>query len=381
MKRSVHLALALAILISGSMTLHAGSEDDAKVLWKKRYEKAVRDLQFGNSEEKLAAVMVLGGHRKAAYVRKLGDELLRDMTPEHQKYLRFPTNDPFVKTAIAWAIGRTEHKAGVPYLLQALDITTDLMKKDLEQRATSEKALVEFSEQNRKAEIADQNKLRQARGLPATDPEDKYKVVMVKPGYDFPGPLKTGKHAFPNSPDMHWSLAEDFRSMSYVDADPSHRMRMRGGNYMNMMRAIFWALGSIGSEEATESVKKYLTHEMPAVRAYAAQSLGMIGTSLSVEEAYAAEKNTRVKVYMTFAVLRNDKTKTTFYLDLVNKYIKDNNDLVRFDSAVVLRDLAMGESEQILRDALFIEDRPIIRSILEQGIYVTRRDNIMPVNY
>ncbi|MCB1174854.1 MAG: HEAT repeat domain-containing protein [Leptospiraceae bacterium] len=378
------LIVTTAMALVFSMPVMAGSEDDAIALWKQKYADAIRDLRFGSTFEKINAARLLGAHRKSEYIRLLGAELLNNM--EQQKFLQMSTNDPFVKVHMAWALGEIEHPLAIPDLSRALDISMELVKKDNELVKQISDQQTGRNEAFQKYLDDTENKLRQERGLPAKDKDDPYKIQVVKMGYDRPGPLVNPGHAYPNSPDMYWSLSDEFKGQSYNYRFEDQRVRMEGGaNWMNLVREIFASLGKIEHADAIDGVKKYLDSDYPIVRAYAAQSLGNIGRSvaaapLALKEKYATEKNERVKIYMAWAILVNDKSAFEQYQDLL-KFLQSPDDLQRYDCIRVLSDLAMGESEEPLKAALKVEHRSTLRRMLQQAIHRSKIDNILPVNY
>lgn len=367
--------------------IQAGAEDDALILWGARYKKAFFDLRFGSIYEKINAAQLMGAHRKSKFIRPLGAELLHHL--ENQKFLSMPTNDPYIKAQIAWALGEIGHPMAVPSLIKALDISLQLAKKENEEIKKRQVTLQKVEDRLRKEELEIVAKNRQKLGSTDTDASDQqYKIKIVALGYERPGPFLADGYSFPNSADMNWSIADEFRGAVYDYKYEALRVRMKeGANWLNLSRAIFSALGKIGDRSAIDTVKKYMASDFPIVRGYAAQSLGEIAKNaeddsalLVVKEKYTSEKDERVQTYMAYAVLSNDKTNYAYYLDLLS-FLKSDEIRKRYDAIRVLDQLALGESEYELREALKIESNEMLQGMLQKAIYKAKMDNALPVNY
>ncbi len=359
--RLLMLAAVLSALVVGP--LFAGSEDDAIRYWTLRYEQAVKDLRNGNAEEKTEAAVLMGAHRKFMFVRPLAEELLNGL--ESPELRRAPNNDPYVKGAMAWALGSIGHKQAVPHLLKALEITRGVIRESLT--------------------LAQQ---RQGRARQEAQQRDQAKPEELQYGpvylaQDRPGPFNQAGHQFGYSPDMFYSVSDEFKSMSVDYDDEGHRIRLQSHNYMNLLRQLMISLGQISDESAVDGLIPYLKDEMPMVRLNAALALGRVGTlkALSELEAnYANEKDDEVRGAICYAILVNDKARSKYYLDLL-KLLENDSITIRARAAVSLRDLGMGESVENLRAAQLIEGDPSIRAILHDAIHNAETDNILPVNY
>lgn len=368
------IATALAVLVFPMHQVRGGTQDDAIALWTKRYKQAYKDLRFGHTFEKIEAARLMGKHKKARYIRPLGKELLRDL--DNPTYRRMPTNDPYVKSEIAWAMGEIGHKQAVPALLQAL--ATSLTIVDEELKAT---------DAIRKMERENSDALATARGEDVNDPGRVRPVTLDR---SRPGPFLVEGYSFPYSPDMNWSQSDEFKHILAIDDNAEdHRIRLLGANYMNLIRALFMALGEIGDESAVDGVDpfpgvgNYLTHRIPFVRGFASHALGKIGTlkALSlIDQHYPNEQVDTVKVRIAFSVTDSDKTRFEYYNELL-RYLALDDDRVRYLAAVAMRELSMGESLDHLRDAHSIEHDPVIRGVLHEAIHNAEVDSIIPVNY
>ncbi len=368
------LAAVMALLAVPTHQAQGGTQDDAIALWGKRYEKAYRDLRFGHTFEKIEAARLMGAHKKARYIRPLGKELLRDL--DNPVYRRIPTNDPYVKSQIAWAMGEIGHKQAVPALLQALATTIAIVEEEFKNTAAV-----------RQMELENSDAAAQARGEDPNDPGRVRPVIMDR---SRPGPFLLEGYSFPYSPDMFWSQSDEFKDIPAIDTSAEdHRIRLIGANYMNLIRALFVAIGEIGHESAIDGVDpypgvgSYLTNRIPFVRGFAAHALAKIGNlkALSlIDQHYPNEQIDEVKVRIAYSVLDSDKTRVEYYNEVL-RYLAVDDDRVRYIAAVGLRELKMGESLDHLRDAHSIEHDPVIRDVLQDAIHNAEVDSIIPVNY
>ncbi|MCB1309207.1 MAG: HEAT repeat domain-containing protein [Leptospiraceae bacterium] len=370
--KSTLLAL-ITVLIAFSVpdrTLQAGAEDDSRRMWTNIYDEAVWDLRFGTAREKVNAARMFGAHQKTEYIRPLSDELLRDLESETFRHL--PANDPYVKATIAWALGEIGHKHVVPQLLKALEITDRLITAEIDAvkaaRAEYEQSVAGGGNANPNAEEGDDFRI---------DP------VFIEPTR--PGPFIRGGFRFAYSPDMWWTLSDEFKSAAGIlDDDGAQQIRLENANYMNLARAIFGALAKIGDDRAVEPLQAYLAPEkIPHLRVYAAHALGQIGSDSGVQAvkaAYDSEADELVKIQFCLAILKNNKADFDYYYKLT-EFLASDDRRIRLDAARAFEVLSMGESEPTLREALRIESDPLIRGVLEKAIHNAVIDYITPVNY
>ena len=368
------LSAAMMLFVTPAREVRGGTEDDAIAMWSKRYKQAYNDLRDGHTFEKIEAARLMGAHKKARYIRPLAKELLRDL--DNPVYRNIPTNDPYVKSEIAWAMGEIGHKQAVPALLQALQITVAIVEEEFQ---------TNNARRDQERQLSDSVATAQGE-----DPADPARIRMIVMDRSRPGPFLLEGYTFPYSPDMLWSQSDEFKDIPAIDDNAEdHRIRLMGANYMNLIRAIFMALGEIADESAVDGVDPYpgvgtyLTNRIPFVRAFAAHALGKIGTlkALSlIDQHYPNEQVDEVKVRAAFSVLDHDKSRFEYYKEVL-RYLAVDDDRVRYLAAVAMRTLSMGESLDNLREALTIEHDPVIRSVLEQAIHNAEVDSIIPVNY
>lgn len=357
--------IALVAALAAPAALFAGAEDDAIAMWTKIYNQALQDLQNGSTFEKIEAARLMGAHKKDRFLRPLERELIEDL--EDAALRRAPINDPYVKTEIAIALGSIAHERSVPALLRAIEITRTIIGERLQQTRQDQQAIRQRQEQ-----------LQQAEG---DNPE--LNIGRVALAEDRPGPFNQEGHQFAYSPDMFYNVSDRFKDRP-VDPDAEdHRIQLEGYTYFNLVRAAMLALSRIGSPDATDGLKPYLEDELPFMRMFSAYALGGIGSveALSAMEAvYANEADEEVKTVLAFSILRNSKARIQYY-DYLRESLKSDDLPRRMRAAMALRDLAMGESIEDLREALRIEADPTLRGVLEAAIENANRDNIMPVNY
>lgn len=339
-------------LIFALGSVMAGSEDDAIALYTAKYEKAIKDLENGNFDEKMYAIYIMGGSRNPRFVRPLGRELLKDL--DNPNYRKLATNDAYVKAHIAWALAMIKHPLALPELQTAL-----------EKAAGNSSQAVSAAEAHKK-------KVEAAK-------TEEVVLVPTKPG---PSLLEPG-YRYPNSPDVHWSISDEFKSMTVDPDDEYHQARMNGYNDLNVVLAILAAIGEIQDVKGIDTLKKYLTHPLSAVRGEAALSLGKIKSPVSVqalEEVYTNEKDEEVKAKIAFAALSINKGKTKLYSDLLAK-LKSPDIHTRLSTAQAFYGLAMAESLPDLREALRVEEDMTVRDKLKAAIYEAEIDNLRPINY
>ncbi len=360
---SIAAAAAALLLLPLSGSLRAGAEDDARQYWSKQYTAAVRDLSTGSPLERYRAAMLLGAHRRSEFVRPLSTELLNDLADPARR--RTPINDPFVKGAIAWAIGEIGHPIGVAPLIKALEITRQIVKEENERVRQLQTASRQAAEQ-----------------LNQSSP-DAYVFAPVHPSPDRPGPFNQPGHSFGYSPDMFYSVSDEFKAMTPNLNDEGHRIRLESHNYMNLTRQLLISLGRIGSEECIDALKPFLRDEIPMVRYFTALAMGQTASPKALAEInarFTEEQDPYVKVGLSFGGLSIDNGQTVLHRELL-QIIRTDDTYVRYHAAVALRDISMGESLQALRAARVIEAEPQIQGILDQAIINAEIDNIVPVNY
>ncbi|MBI39181.1 MAG: hypothetical protein CMF59_06255 [Leptospiraceae bacterium] len=348
MKSAKLMALGLIAAMAAG-PLMAGAEDDAKAYYAKRSEQALKDLDFGTMEQKLLATYYMGAPARPQFVRPLGRELLENL--EDPALRNSAPNDPIVKSHIAWALGQIGHDAAVPYLLEA-----------------AEKVNAIIEEKRKAVEAA-----RQKRS-----PESHEFLIQQ----DEPGPfLSSTEVPFPYSPDVYWSVADEFKSVPAVNLSAEdHRARIEGYNYVNVLQHIFIALGKIRQKESAEKIVPYLDHPYPAVRQEAALALGKIGSLAALEaleRSFQNEKVPAVRARIAFSIFLNDHTRVKYYQEILTM-LKDNDVRVRLEAAKALRELALGESISPLFEAQRLEESVLVRTVIDQAIEHAERNNLFP---
>ena len=352
------------------------SDVEARLIHEKMYRTAEQHIQFGDAEQRLNAALFLGARRNPLYVRLIGRELIKELDHRDPSF-NLPRNSPAAKAYMAWAIGRIGHTKGVPYLLQALETVRGTLAE--------EKRQVDLL---KKAEAERYRKDTETRPKTGNINDDPIRRIILEKRR--PGPyLESQKHALPYSPDVYWSLSNEFREMMAPDlTQSSMRVRFMGFNWVNTAFYIFDAIGDIYEDtlnregidsKHVDAVAAYLA---PAnygfVRGAAAICLGKMGNTRAIkalEQSYAKEKSDEVKAKIAHAILKSDKAMTGYYLDLL-KYLDDERDNVRYPAAVAFRDLKMGEAIVALKEARRIESVPSIRDILDEAIDSARIDNL-----
>lgn len=372
-KNIFHLIIGL-ILILCALPATGESVQDHREMYDKIYSKAVQDLLNGNVDEKIDGVIKLGGHRVQQYVRPLGEELNRDLgDPQLSKT---PTNDPYVKSQIAWAMGRMGHRWSIPYLTQALKTSISMMDEKVKQA-------------DKKREFV------KKEGIEA---------FVLSPEREGPALMSDEPVPHGGSADAYWSISDELKEDIAITPLTSEqdRLRLIGFNYVNLTVNIIRAIGEVGRQnevyfksinptdesnklmgEAIDSLVIGLKHGIVSVRGAAALALGDYGTTKSqdaLKEHFAAEKDFSVKVRVARAILENDKSQTQYYTFLLDSLPSPEME-VRRQAAIALLELKMGESVFALRDALEVEPNVVVRQILKEAIYYAEVDNILPVNY
>ncbi len=370
MKKITGIILMGALFLPG--VIQAGPEEESQDMYNKIYSEAVRNILNGNSDEKIDGAIKLGGHKVTRYVRILGEELNEEL--EDPLIRRTPTNDPYVKSQIAWAIGRMGHRWSIPYVITALDksllIVDEMIKKTEAKR--------KFYEKN------------------------EIQGVALPPIKEGPAQMVEG-HPYGASPDVYWSVADDFKGAIGINPrSEEHRIRLLGYNYVNLSMNIIRALGEIGrqnglyfrslkmTDESTRLLKqsmeilnKSLESDVADIRGATALALGSFGTKEAVDKLinqFDKEKDFSVKVRIARGILENDKSKTSYYQFILDSLPAPEME-VRRQAALALLELKMGESVFALKDALEVEPNNTVRNILKKAIYHAEVDNIMPVNY
>ncbi|MBX7058102.1 MAG: HEAT repeat domain-containing protein [Leptospirales bacterium] len=359
----IYVALVLCLSGAAPAALVAGSDDDARNYWQARYDEAMRNLQTGSAEERARAAMLLGAHRQYEFVRPLANELLRELDDPAKRST--PINDPYVKTAMAWALGEIAHPISVGPLVKALEISRKIVGEQIQQateRQTRERQRLE--------------QLHQANA-------NEFLVGTVNLSPDRPAPFNQPGFSFGYSPDMMYSVSDSFKSMDPDVNDEGHRLRLQNYNYLNLTRQIFLSLGNIGSEDSVQALAGFLKDEIPMIRYMAAAALGRSRSQRALAEINARfneESDPYVKVGLSYGGLTIDKSQAPLFMNLLAA-LKSDDTYVRYHAAAALRELGLGESVESLRAARLIESEPQIQGILDEAIVKAEIDNIIPVNY
>jgi len=354
----------------------------------KRYEKAENNLEKGSADVKIQAALFLGARKNPRYIRPLGRELLRDLDASSPA-LGLPRNVPAVKARIAWALGNIGHVKALFYLIPALERTNAIV---LQKAGQVEKARKQARDRYN-AEKTEAGRNTGKKGPNSVNREPFMKVILRK---NRPGPfLKNKGHGLPYSPDLYWTLSDDFKVFSSGGKnDSTYVVRQEGFNYLNISFSLFSAIGKIynnrfnkkAAERDRARVIKVVggilrTGRYAFLRGAAALTLGNVGGIGALSEldaAYRTEKNPEVRVKISQAVLQNDRTRTEHYRNILNG-LAGEKVAVRFVAATSLRELALGEALGKLRAALKVEDVPAIRRILRKAIENSYLDSIKVV--
>ncbi len=352
----------------------AGSEDDIIRYNQLQMEQATRNLANGSSDTKYLAALYMGGSGNPRFVRPLGRELLAGLqdprAPRDPASRNIPlacgpelkdvcppvaTQDPFIKSSIAWALGRIGHKAAVPFLKEGMALVVARLDADIKQTSARRAAL--------------------------KDGEYKSQIVMDR-NVAGPAQLRPG-YVFPFNPDLHWSESDEFKTIPSPDfQDEGHRARMHGENYVNVAANILQALGQIRDPSALETIQAYLEHPMKSVRGAAILAAGHQGRAalpilLSTMD---KEKDNAMKARVARSILLVDKAQAVTFKALVG-LMQDRERSVRIEAILAFRELAMAESSDELKAALRVEEDDSLRGLLAEAIHNAELDAVLPVNY
>ncbi len=343
------------------------TRDRASLQKERVYMEALEMLQNGSARQKLKAVLLLGSTKNPRFIRPLMEELKRGIKKDNS-FSGDVMNDPHIKTSLAWALGRIAHPDSVPSLLEVLEQSIQRARQERKMtRNQSEKALA--SPQKRDQRDISQDEIR----------------VVLDP--DRPGPYIKEQRGFVYNPDMMWSLSYKltYDLPRHSSAQNLHILS-QGANYWNLVRSILLALGRIGGEEARQELVARLDAEkypVVVVRSYAARALGEMNEPEALQELlkrFPKENDPFVRVHMLYSILQKDKTQSDMYLRLL-KFLKNDYTPLRLLAVRALKELAMGESLEALREAYRTEAELHVRRVLRAAIINAERDNIFHVIY
>ena len=373
-----NLPALLCFLILGAALMPAGvwADSESEFLNRRALEKNLRDLRDDRAETKIHAIYFLSSSKQPRFLRPLGAELLRSLDKDSPTLFAAPF-DPYIKSLLARGIGRMGRPEGLYYLAAALtqtdEIMTELKKKSAARWERDRKFAEEMNASGSKTDTKNEKEERSIndRAIPRLTLES-----------DRPGPaLMRQGHSMPFSPDVHWSVSDEFKATTVDLDDDSHRMRMHGYNYTNVAVSLLDGFADLFEEIGekmrgdygpthVEQLKKFLTHEYSSVRSAAARALGQLGglTALSaLDQHLKTEKNKVVRTQVCRGVLAADRTRTDCYKQLLDTLRSPDRD-ERLSAAVALRELAFGESLPLLRGALDLEEVPELRQVLREAI-------------
>ncbi len=373
------------ILLSSLLLIPVGLAADAEgeFLSQLAVSKHLRSLHGDQPEAKIDAILYLSASRKPRFLRPLGTELLANLDKDSGTLFAAP-QDPYIKSLLARGLGRMGRPEGLYYLSIALQRTEEIIADQ------KKRSMARWESDKRFAESEN------GKGEKTNNPESKEQSINARAiprltlEADRPGPalMRTG-HSIPFSPDVHWSVSDEFKDAVVDVSDDTHRMRLRGYNYTNVAVAILIAYAEIFEEVGEKGrgdhgpahvdlIRKFLKHEYAAVRSAAARALGQLGgrTALSsMDEQLKAEKDNVVRVILCRGVLEADRTRTDCYGQLLEALKHPDRD-PRLAAAIALRELAFGESLPLLRDALALEETADIRRILSEAIQRATVDSL-----
>ena len=373
--RMIPGALPLLIL-AALLPVAAFADAEGDFLNQRAVEKDLRNLADDRSEAKIDAIYHLSAAKQARFLRPLGAELLRSLDKDSPTLFAAPF-DPYIKSLLARGIGRMGRPEGFYYLALALTRTEEIIveqKKRVSQRWERERKFADemnasnskTDTKNEKAEVSIND-----RAIPRLSLEA-----------DRPGPaLMRQGHSMPFSPDVHWSVSDEFKAVTVDPDDEAHRMRLRGYNYTNVAVSLLDGFADLFEEIGekmrgdygpthVEQLKKFLKHDYPSIRSASARALGQLGglTALAaLDEHLKAEKDSVVRTQVCRGVLAADRTRTDCYKQLLDALRSPDRD-ERLASAVALREMAFGESLPLLRAAYELEGVPELRSVLREAI-------------
>ena len=332
--------------------------------WENKYKKAVTDLKYGSTKEKIKATILFGGQRNPRFLRPLLDELLKNL--EQATIQLNQDNSAYVKSNIAWAIGQIAHPFAVEKLLQALDISVGLTKKQIAYIQKENEKLNKLQESIKDSPY-------RSTSIPYTYMEaDKIAPYLGK-----------NKVPYYNS-NQDWSTTDAMKGKTYwINEDTKNNRGKFKTFYINLVRSILIALGKIESPRAIDSIAKYLNpQEYPSdIRVYAAFALGGIGYQKALEhikKLSKIEKELDVQLSIAYAILRNDKAQPLQYNRLIS-ILQTGNNKQRFQAAKILRDLSIGEALEYLNGAYLIENETMVRAMIKEAIKSVRRNTLLPV--
>lgn len=345
------LIILLFILFMPNLILSLPDEYTRK-FYEDLYVKLERDLENGTALEKINAIHYMASLRKFRFVRPLSRELLRSLDdPLYRKMAAF---DPYVKSAIAHALGEIGRKEAIEPLTKALEIVNQII------------------EEERKKVEDQKTKAQQNRS-----PELFYERNEIAPA------LLSNEYIYPTSPDAAWSIADDFKKFIAIDPnDEWMQVRMKGYNYVNVAFFIIQAIGNIRSQDGLDAILPFLSHPYKDLRLVTTLALAQIGSLKALEaleKRYNEENDDQVKARIAFAILFNDNTRGQYYRALLG-YLRHPDPKVRYDVASAFRELSFGEAYYELSDAFLVEDNPQVKKVLQQAIYNAYMDNLFPPN-
>lgn len=389
----IYVTIAFLCIISSQAVFPGGSRAESEAETRAREKRLLKNMRSDNPDRILKAVYYFSARRKAKFVRPLGRQLNKhlDISSNH---LKTAVNDPYIKSQMAVALGRIARVESLPYLFNALAKTSDIIETGL-------KINVMLREKERKFAASFERK-RGGSGKGSAE----YRSINEKPiprliiDRDRPGPALLRKGSgIPFSPDVHWSIADDFKGIISPDNNNElHRMRMIGYNYVNLMIDILDAIGEIYyradltdrlefSVRDTDAVKNYLNHKFPDVRRIAARTMGKIAYGLDnrsilglLDNQLKKENDPRVKVCLCHAILMNERGRMDCWKTII-KLLKHDDNNVRYDVAITLSDLKFGEVIIPLRKAILLEENSLIKTLLKKALYYSTVESLTPAPY
>lgn len=386
------LAFILCFSAGASVILADGPDMENSAYHDRLAKKNLRELSGDRPEAKVDAAIYFGARGDLRYLRPLGRELLRNLDKD-SPYLRGAGSDPYVKSHLAEAIGRIGDPDGLDYLLRALKHTIDIVEMELQQSAELRKREQAFAEsvygkKGQGKEGGDENLGMYKKPMP--------KIVLDR---NRSGPARMSQgYAIPYSPDVYWSISDEFKDLMSVDeTDPYQRMRLKGYNYVNLTVHLLSALDRIYSRmdvktredlmsEQAPQIQGLLTYRIPDIRGAAVITLSYMFRGVTdkkiqdpINERLKKEEDPAVRVRVAQGVLIMDRGRRDAIYVLMN-LLKDEDAMVRYYAALAFRDLHIGEALFALRKAYQMEEREQIRRILKQAIHNAYIDHYSPVS-